>query len=161
MLRPAREAASSQPCPECDIDAERIVSDFRAFTFREGYARSIPDDRTYLHKGNQVQEKNSGGAPQHDHPELWAKKKAPDAVPTVEEFEKHEAMAENYGERLRPNIEDGLNPIHDEHVEKSLGSFAKRARSTAGRAKLKQRAKPNAESTPRTVSGKHGRSTKK
>ena len=56
LLRPPREASTNQPCPECDADAKRIVSDFQAFVFRDGYPRKIPDDGTHWHLGTKVKE---------------------------------------------------------------------------------------------------------
>ncbi len=44
LLRSAREASKPQPCPECDEDAQRIISrEWAAFTFREGFPRRLPD----------------------------------------------------------------------------------------------------------------------
>lgn len=62
LLRPAREGGSPQPCPVCDEDAERMVSQTGAiYTFREGKARRLPDDGTYSHLGRKVPKPISKG----------------------------------------------------------------------------------------------------
>lgn len=161
LLRPAREAPDPQPCPECDTDAPRIVSDFRAFVFREGYARRIPDDRSYLHVGKKVAGKNAGGAPAHEHPELWRKKRQPPTPPTVAEIEANAERERAYRERQQGSIDSGLNPTQDSHLEQEFKAFRKRRRQTAAQAEQKRKREPNVKRTPRTVSGKHGRTPKK
>jgi len=161
LLKPAREAPAPQPCPECDTDAPRIVSDFAAFVFREGYARRIPDDRSYLHVGKKVAAKNAGGAPAHEHPELWSKKRQPPTPPTVAELEANQAEERAYREHQRESIDSGLNPVQDEHLDKKLSAFTKRRRQTAAQAKQQRRREPNVKTTARTVSGKHARTSKK
>ena len=161
LLRPAREAADPQPCPECDADAPRIVSNFEAFTFREGYTRRLPDDGTYLHLGKKVSSKNKGGAPPHEHPELWRKKHAPDAPPTAEEMDSYAARELAYREQQQEAIDSGLNPTQESELEEDFNAFRKRMRRTVGEAKLKRRSDPNVKRTARTVSGKHGRTSKK
>ena len=48
LLRPVREASESQPCPQCDSEARRIISaEFHAFVMRGGMARRIPDQGLY------------------------------------------------------------------------------------------------------------------
>ncbi len=69
-LRPIREASEPVPCPECYQDAGRIMpTSFAAFTFREGYARRIPDDGKYWHLGHKVTRPSTGGVP-NEHPEV-------------------------------------------------------------------------------------------
>ncbi len=69
-LRPMRESSDPVPCPECYKDAGRIMpTSFTAFTFREGYARRIPDDGKYYHLGNKVNSLVSSGTP-NEHPEV-------------------------------------------------------------------------------------------
>jgi putative FmdB family regulatory protein len=77
-LRPMREAADPAPCPVCDRDGSRIMpTSFNAFTFREGYPRSIPDKGTYWHLGKEVKKKISGRARPNEHPELHKPKPPP------------------------------------------------------------------------------------
>ena len=69
-LRPIREATEAVPCPECYEDADRIMpTSFSAFTFRDGYARKIPDDGTYWPLGKKVSKRVTGGRP-NEHPEV-------------------------------------------------------------------------------------------
>ncbi|TAK74893.1 MAG: zinc ribbon domain-containing protein [Dehalococcoidia bacterium] len=50
LIRPAREAARPQPCPECDNDAKRILSkEWAAFIYRDGLPRRLPDRGKYWH----------------------------------------------------------------------------------------------------------------
>jgi putative FmdB family regulatory protein len=70
-LRPMREATDPVPCPECYKDAARIMpTSFSAFTFREGYARRIPDDGKYYHLGKKVNKPITGGVKPNEHPEI-------------------------------------------------------------------------------------------
>ncbi len=153
LLRPPREASADQPCPECDADARRIVSNFEAFIFREGYPRKIPDDGTYWHLGTKVTQPVNGAVRPNEHPVLAAKKRGPEQVPTTEEFEAHELLAAEY-ER-----DKGRGPRNyiDKQVEEKLKAFRTRVRQTARRTQLKRRKESNVESTPRTASGKHAR----
>lgn len=50
LIRPTREAARPQPCPECDNDAKRILSkEWAAFIYRDGMPRRLPDRGKYWH----------------------------------------------------------------------------------------------------------------
>lgn len=50
LIRPVREAARPQPCPECDNDAKRILSkEWAAFIYRDGMPRRLPDRGKYWH----------------------------------------------------------------------------------------------------------------
>ncbi len=50
LIRPVREAARPQPCPECDDDAKRILSkEWAAFIYRDGMPRRLPDRGKYWH----------------------------------------------------------------------------------------------------------------
>ncbi|MFQ5878841.1 MAG: zinc ribbon domain-containing protein [Dehalococcoidia bacterium] len=54
-LRPMRESSWPVPCPVCNRDGQRIISDsFTAFTIREGLPRRIPDKGTYQYMGKQL-----------------------------------------------------------------------------------------------------------
>ena len=154
LLRPQREASERQPCPECDADSRRIVSAFEAFSFRDGLPRKIPDDNTHWHLGQKVSSKVTGPTAPNEHPELAKKKRRPPVPPTVEEIEAHTAVAREFGKRAN---EQG---IIDQDATQRLGDFDMRVRKTAGQAKLKRRRKPNAETTARTVTGRHGSSRK-
>jgi putative FmdB family regulatory protein len=160
LLRPQREASDPQPCPECDADSRRIVSAFEAFTFRDGYPRKIPDDGTYWHLGQKVSSPITGAVQANEHPELLKKKRRPPAPPTTEEIEAHAVIAREHRQQSKDRREAGLGKIIDTQAEQKLGAFNKRLRQTAGQAKLKRRRKPNAETTARTVTGRHGSSRK-
>ncbi|MEX2159944.1 MAG: zinc ribbon domain-containing protein [Dehalococcoidia bacterium] len=70
-LRPMREAADPVPCPECERDGMRIMpTSFSAFTFREGYARHLPDRGTYWHLGKEVKQRIKGPFKPFEHPEV-------------------------------------------------------------------------------------------
>ena len=70
-LRPIREASDPVPCPVCDRDGRRIMpTSFSAFTFRDGYARRLPDKGTYWHLGKEVKSRIRGGARPFEHPEI-------------------------------------------------------------------------------------------
>lgn len=157
LLRPTREASAPQPCPECDEDAPRAVSNFQAFTFRDGYARKLPDDGTYWHLGQKVSTPINGPTEPNQHPELARKNKRPPAPPTREEIEAHQVIADEYGTRRANQRDIGLGDgAIEQQVEQELGSFSRRLRQTAGRAKLQRRRKPNAQVTARTRTGRHG-----
>ncbi len=78
-IRPMREASLPVPCPQCDRDAQRIMSSFNAFTFRDGYPRRLPDRGTYWHLGKEVKQrvKRMRG---WEHPELAEPKARPRPV---------------------------------------------------------------------------------
>lgn len=75
-IRPMREASEPVPCPECNRDAPRIMSSFNAFTFREGYARRLPDKGTYWHMGKEVK-RRAKRMRWYDHPETTEPKPKP------------------------------------------------------------------------------------
>ena len=77
LLRPPREASTNQPCPECDADAARVVSNFQAFVFRDGYPRKIPDDGTHWHLGTKVRDPVNKAVEPNEHPELIDQKRGP------------------------------------------------------------------------------------
>jgi putative FmdB family regulatory protein len=151
LLRPPREASTNQPCPECDADAARVVSNFQAFVFRDGYPRKIPDDGTHWHLGTKVREPVNKAVQPNEHPELIDQKRGPETVPSAEERDAAEDMAFEYGRSSRA----GAGAPKDKGIEDRLNMFRMRSRSTARRSQLKRRRKSNAQSTPRTVSGKH------
>lgn len=75
-FRQMRDASLPAPCPQCSRDAQRIMSNFNAFTFRDGYPRRIPDKGTYWHMGKEVKRraKRMRG---YEHPELAKPKPKP------------------------------------------------------------------------------------
>ncbi|MEE8421744.1 MAG: zinc ribbon domain-containing protein [Dehalococcoidia bacterium] len=158
LLRPAREASTAQPCPECDEDSRRIVSNFEAFVFRDGYPRKIPDDGTFWHLGTKVSGPVDKAVQANEHPELVAKKRGPTPLPTAEEREAHELLAEEYAEQVSGS--GGGPAVIDQNVEAKLQQFGARVAQTSRRGRLKRRRKPNAETTARTVSGEHTRSSR-
>jgi putative FmdB family regulatory protein len=97
-IRPMREASLPVPCPECNRDAPRIMSSFNAFTFREGYARRLPDKGTYWHMGKEVK-KRAKQMHWYDHPELTPPKPKP--RPTKGEIEAKRDQAEERRRDLR------------------------------------------------------------
>ena len=77
-LRPMREASDPAPCPVCERGGRRIMpSSFAAFTFREGYARRLPDKGTYWHLGKEVKSRIKGPFRPWEHPELNKPKPPP------------------------------------------------------------------------------------
>lgn len=156
LLRPIREAQLAQSCPQCDGDARRIMpTEFQAFILRKGYARRLPDRGTYWHYDREVSGPIASAVPAGEHPELRRKKLGPDKVPTTEE---HESFAHRVEGRLEHEAEalaSGRPPIRDLLEERDAKAFTKRVASTSQRARLARRRKPNAETTPRTRSGKH------
>ncbi|MDP6605581.1 MAG: zinc ribbon domain-containing protein [Dehalococcoidia bacterium] len=157
LLRPAREASTAQPCPECDDDSRRIASNFQAFVFRDGYPRKIPDDGTYWHLGTKVSEPVNKAVQANEHPELVGKKRGPTPLPTAEERDAHETLATEYADNQARSAE-GAGRVVDPTLEKKLNSFGARVAATSRRRQLKRRRKPNTETTARTVSGKHKKS---
>lgn len=48
LLRPVRQSADPQPCPDCDAESNRIMpTDFAAFVMRDGMPRRIPDQNRF------------------------------------------------------------------------------------------------------------------
>ena len=154
LLRPAREASQPQPCPECDSDSRRIVSNFQAFIFRDGYPRKIPDDGTYWHLGQKVRRPVDRAVVANAHPELLAKEEPP-SPPTAEEREAYVQSVENYERAQAGTREAGLGMIRDANTEGKMTAFSQRVLQTARQGRLQRRKKSNAEVTPRTASGQH------
>ena len=161
LLRPARESSDPQACPECDEDSRRIVSNFEAFTVRDGAPRRLPDDGTYWHLGEKVGSPINGPTIPGEHPELSRKRRGPQKPPTVEELERHEFTKAGLRERAQIQRDSGRTPVADSEVEKRSRRFEQRTRRTAARANLSRRRKPNVETTARTASGKHEPTRKK
>ncbi|MSQ30184.1 MAG: zinc ribbon domain-containing protein [Dehalococcoidia bacterium] len=66
LIRPVRDAARPQPCPECDDDAKRIVSkEWAAFISRDGIPRRLPDRGKYW---NLFEEKDTPMTTSDVHP---------------------------------------------------------------------------------------------
>ena len=158
LLRSIRKASEPQPCPECDSDCPRIVSEFRAFTMREGYARKIPDDGKYWHMGQKVDRPITGVTTMAgEHPDLIAKKRGPPKPPTIEEIEKYEHW--NKQQRERERRESGL--VIDAEAVETRRRWKKRMRYTADARRQQARRAPNkdkAGGTTGTVAGTTKRS---
>jgi putative FmdB family regulatory protein len=108
-LRPMREAADPAPCPVCDRDGSRIMpTSFNAFTFREGYARRLPDKGTYWHLGKEVKRRISGRARPNEHPEI-NKPKPPPGKSRGEVEAERDKRAARAGEQRRM-IASGIRP---------------------------------------------------
>ena len=70
-LRQMTASSRPAPCVECGRDAERIMpTSIAMFTYREGYARRLPDRGTYWHLGKEVKKRVSGGFRPFEHPEV-------------------------------------------------------------------------------------------
>lgn len=71
-LRSIREAGEPAPCPVCDRECARVMpTSFAAFSMRSGVPRRLPDNGTYWHLGKEVKQRNTGGVPAFQHPELY------------------------------------------------------------------------------------------
>ncbi|MEX1255748.1 MAG: zinc ribbon domain-containing protein [Dehalococcoidia bacterium] len=108
-LRPMREAADPAPCPVCDRDGGRIMpTSFNAFTFREGYARRLPDKGTYWHLGKEVKKKISGRVRPNEHPELNKPKPPPRKLKGEVEVEREKRQLQaKEGRKMR---QSGVRP---------------------------------------------------
>lgn len=120
LLRPAREAADPQPCPQCDEDAKRVMSkEWSAFIFREGFPRRLPDTGGYWVDGKISKT-----------PKTVEKAYVPEDLrkaPTAEEIERYETERDAYREKQR------LMPgLHDLDYEKREAAFRKRMLSKTG-----------------------------
>jgi len=70
-LRSLKESSEQMPCPVCNRDGKRMMpSSFAAFTYRDGYARRIPDKGTYWHLGKEVKSLVTGPVRPNEHPEI-------------------------------------------------------------------------------------------
>ncbi len=70
-LRSIRESSDPSTCPVCSRESQRMMTtQFAAFTYRDGYARRIPDKGTYWHLGKEVKNLISGPVRPNEHPEI-------------------------------------------------------------------------------------------
>src|SRR3546814_235100 len=144
LLRPARQSAQPQPCPQCDADARRIMStEFQAFTLRKGAYRRLPDRGTYWHYDREVSTPIRTSAPAGEHPELRRKKLRPDRPPTVEEREAFEAKVVQRLEAEAESLASGRAPVRDLFEERKAKAFAGRVKKTAEQARLLRQRNPN------------------
>lgn len=123
LLRPVREGSKSQPCPECDEDAARMLSrTFTAFTLRDGLPRRLPDTGGFWHFEQSVSSPINGPSYQGvTHPELTPYGSDMEA-PDVEEVERWEQAL---GERRAVEAEiDGT--VIDSEFERQKAAFAER-----------------------------------
>jgi putative FmdB family regulatory protein len=108
-LRPMRESSDPVPCIECDRDSERIMpTSFHAFTFREGYARRLPDRGTYWHLGKEVKRRVSGPFRPFEHPEI--NKPQPKARPAKGEVQVQQDKAALRAKELGKMQKSGVAP---------------------------------------------------
>ena len=122
-LRPVRDAAKPQSCPECDEDAARIVSStFTAFTLRDGLSRRLPDTGGFWHFEESVSSPINGPSYQGvTHPEVTPYGSDME-TPGVEEIERWE---HSLGERRAVEAEiDGT--VIDSEFEREKAAFAER-----------------------------------
>jgi hypothetical protein len=127
LLRPARAAAEPQPCPVCDDDAERIVSQTGAiYTFREGKARRLPDDGTYSNLGKKLPKPVSHGIgrpdPFHDPKPLH-----------MEDIEKFEIASKE-----RANYLNQGGYAVTERLEREEKNLRKKMTTTTGTPRVEQ-----------------------
>lgn len=156
-LRRVERAVEPAPCPTCDADSRRIMpTSFEAFTFRDGTARSLPDLGRFRHLGKEVSSPITGTALPGEHPELAFDKHGPGTPPTIEEMERFEQQMTGELEQQVEEVASGKTPVIDTYREQRTGEFVKRVRKTANQARLRKIKQPNAKTTPRTRSGKHG-----
>ena len=107
LLRPAREAALDQPCPECDADSKRVMSkQWSAFVFRDGRPRQLPDDGGYWHLGKKVSKPITGAVRGIEHPEV--NKRPPPKPLTIEELERYEYDKERH---VEAQLHTGMTPV--------------------------------------------------
>ena len=77
-LRRIKESSEPSPCPVCSRESDRMMpTSFSAFTYRDGYARRIPDKGTYWHLGKEVKNPITGAARPNEHPEINKDEPAP------------------------------------------------------------------------------------
>lgn len=69
LIRAMRHSTDPADCPECSGPCQRIMSEFSAFTMRDGYPRRVPDKGTYWHLGKEVKTLPNS-LPHGQHPEL-------------------------------------------------------------------------------------------
>jgi putative FmdB family regulatory protein len=108
-LRPMREASDPVPCPECERDGMRIMpTSFSAFTFREGYARRLPDRGTYWHLGKEVKQRIKGPFRPFEHPEV--NKPAPRTAKSKGDIAVDRDRAREVVKEARKMRESGVRP---------------------------------------------------
>ncbi len=135
LLRPLRQATMDQPCPECDTESKRILSkDFATFTYRDGYARRIPDDGSYYHFGKKVSQGITYSTDGYTHPELEEKKGV--AAPGIEDLEQYELLQE-VKSKVGPNEE---RPQLFNDVARKEGEIKQRMSRSKG-SRVEERAK--------------------
>ena len=117
-FRPMREASEPWPCPVCDRDGDRIMpTSFSAFTFREGYARRLPDRGTYWHLGKEVKGRIRGPVRPFEHPELTKPKTPPRVTKGDREVAQEKKQLRN--KELRKMAQSGVRPTEG-RLPKSL-----------------------------------------
>ena len=135
LLRPVRDASKSQPCPECDGDAGRMISKtFAAYTLRDGLPRRLPDDGGFWHFEQRVGSPINGPSYQGvTHPDLTPYGSDMEA-PAVEEIE---AWDHELGVRRDAEAQiDGT--VIDAEFERQKASFAERLTVAKGSKKVEQ-----------------------
>ena len=139
-LRPVRETAATRPCPECDADAERLITrDFAAFTVREGLPRRIPDRGTYWHGNSQVSK------PDTSMKYLQSDDEDPPSPATVEEIEQFQHVVESDAAINAEMAESGEVVSTDSLREQQKIDFVERVRkagTTKRRSTIHTRGEP-------------------
>lgn len=140
LLRPAREAAQAQPCPECDADSRRVMSkQWSAFVYRDGRPRQLPDDGGYWHLGQKVSKPLTSAIDGIQHPEVT--KIAPPKPLSVEELERYEYQQEMTNEQIRTSG-DPVMPVHTSEAERTFSKRV-RAKGTRREEQVKKRVRSN------------------
>lgn len=137
LLRPASQSAAAQPCPECDRDAQRLMTtDFAAFTVRDGLPRRIPDRGTYWHLGQEVARPVNEAARAWEHPDIH--KDAPPVAPSTEEVERFEHQLDVDVEHEMEAAARGMSAIQPQkNLERA--KFLERLAKTGGAGRLRPR----------------------
>ncbi len=137
LLRPVRESGATQPCPECDRDAERLMpKDFATFTVRDGLPRRIPDRGTFWHMGQEVSSPVDRPAFAWQHPEIH--KEAPPTPPSDEEVERFDHRVDEETQKDREAAARGMYAIQPQR-EREREQFLKRLVKTGGTRRLRPR----------------------
>lgn len=128
LLRPARDAQDTRPCPVCDAESPRIMSyNFNAFTVRNGNPRRLPDRGKFWHLGQEVDAPVTGSVAPNDHQEL--NRPEPPKPLSIEEIEAFEHRTEGVMERGRDQEESLGARVHSTGGSDDPVHFTRRLRA--------------------------------
>lgn len=155
LLRPAREASNTQPCPVCDTDSRRLMpTEFAAYIYRQGLPRRIPDTGKFWTAKGLSDKPETGDGPDAPGPSPWARK----GLATSEDDDREEWRQAYLYEQRMDQIESGEIPQADARLSQETQDYLQRKVNTA-QVKKKLKTPSNKDVTPRTRSGRHGRSS--